>query len=151
MKKQILAVALCLLPTVAMQAQDDRLLRDSLKQAAEVLAYHPDSIDLRLRKASFNMQLQQWEYAKDEYDYVLGRNPYNVAALYYRAYANEQLRRYSFARLDYENLLKVVPGNFEGQLGLALLNQKDRRYTEAYNQINRLVELFPDCAVAYAA
>lgn len=151
MKIQILAVALCLLPTVAMQAQDDRLLRDSLKQAAEVLAYHPDSIDLRLRKASFNMQLQQWEYAKDEYDYVLGRNPYNVAALYYRAYANEQLRRYSFARLDYENLLKVVPGNFEGQLGLALLNQKDRRYTEAYNQINRLVELFPDSAVAYAA
>ena len=146
-----MAVVLCALPFSAMQAQDDRLLRDSLKAASEHLAYHPDSLDLRLRKASLNLQLQQWSYAKDEYDYVLDRQPMNLAALYYRAYANEQLRRYAFARIDYENLLKIVPGNFEAQLGLALLNQKDRRYTEAYNQINHLVEQYPDSALAYAA
>lgn len=146
-----MAVVLCVLPFSAMQAQDDRLLRDSLKAASEQLAYHPDSLDLRLRKASLNLQLQQWSYAKNEYDYVLDRQPMNLAALYYRAYANEQLRRYAFARIDYENLLKIVPGNFEAQLGLALLNQKDRRYTEAYNQINHLVEQHPDSALAYAA
>lgn len=146
-----MAVVLCALPFSAMQAQDDRLLRDSLKAASEQLAYHPDSLDLRLRKASLNLQLQQWSYAKNEYDYVLDRQPMNLAALYYRAYANEQLRRYAFARIDYENLLKIVPGNFEAQLGLALLNQKDRRYTEAYNQINHLVEQHPDSALAYAA
>lgn len=146
-----MAVVLCVLPFSAMQAQDDRLLRDSLKAASEQLAYHPDSLDLRLRKASLNLQLQQWSYAKNEYDYVLDRQPMNLAALYYRAYANEQLHRYAFARVDYENLLKIVPGNFEAQLGLALLNQKDRRYTEAYNQINHLVEQHPDSALAYAA
>ncbi len=151
MRNFILAVVLYLVPVSLAQAQDDRSLRDSLKLATEQLEYHPDSVDLRLRKASFNLQLQQWSYAKNEYDYVLDRNPYNIAALYYRAYANEQLHRYSFARLDYENLLKIVPGNFEAQLGLALLNQKDHRYTDAYNQINRLVEQFPDSAIAYAA
>ena len=151
MRLLTLAVVLFLLPASLAQAQDDRSLRDSLKLATEQLEYHPDSVDLRLRKASFNLQLLQWAYAKNEYDYVLDRNPYNIAALYYRAYANEQLRRYSFARLDYENLLKIVPGNFEAQLGLALLNQKARRYTDAYNQINHLVEQFPDSAIAYAA
>lgn len=151
MRNLILAVVLYLVPALLAQAQDDRSLRDSLKFATVQLEYHPDSVDLRLRKASFNLQLQQWSYAKNEYDYVLDRNPYNIAALYYRAYANEQLHRYSFARLDYENLLKIVPGNFEAQLGLALLNQKDHRYTDAYNQINRLVEQFPDSAIAYAA
>ena len=47
--------------------------------------------------------------------------------------------------------MKLVPGNFEAQLGLALLNQKDKHYTEAFDEINRLVEQFPDSAVAYAA
>ncbi len=151
MKLPILTVVLCLAAFIGVRAQDDRAFRDSLKVASDRLEYFPDSIDLRLRKASFNLQLQQWEYAKAEYDYVLDRNPYNIAALYYRAYVNEQLRRYAFARIDYENLLRIVPGNFEAQLGLALLNQKDRRYTEAYNQINHLVEQFPDSAEAYAA
>lgn len=95
--------------------------------------------------------LEQWEYAKNEYDYVLNREPLNIAALYYRAYVNERLGRYNFARLDYQNLLTVVPGNFEAQLGLALLNQKDKHYREAMDGINILVEAFPDSAVAYAA
>jgi tetratricopeptide (TPR) repeat protein len=64
---------------------------------------------------------------------------------------NEKQGRFNFARLDYTNLLKLVPGNFEAQLGLALLNQKDKHYTEAFDEINRLVEQFPDSAVAYAA
>ena len=44
-----------------------------------------------------------------------------------------------------------MPGNFEALLGLALLNQKDHHYTEALDGINRLVEAYPDSAVAYAA
>lgn len=126
-------------------------LRDSLAAAAGVLAYHPDSIDLRLRKAAWNIELGEWQYAKSEYDYVLSREPDNPAALFYRAYCNDRIGRYNFARADYLNLLKVVPGNFEAQLGLALLNQKDRHYTEALDGINRLVSQFPDSAVAYAA
>lgn len=132
-------------------AQDRAALRDSLAAAVERLAYSPDSLDLRLKKASWNVQLEQWQYAKNEYDYVLGRDPQNIAALFYRAYVNEKLNRYGFARLDYENLLSVLPGNFEGRLGLALLNQKDHHYTDAIDQINLLVAQYPDSAVAYAA
>ena len=127
------------------------MLCDSLKVATELLAYHTDSIDLRLRKAAWNLQLEQWDYAKNEYDYVINRDPANLAVRYYRAFANEKLKRYNFARLDYEAILIIVPGNFQAQLGLALLNQRDNHFTEAFDQINALVEQYPDSAVAYAA
>lgn len=126
-------------------------LRDSLAAATEALAYHPDSIDLRLKKSSWNIQLEQWEYAKDDLDKVLYIDPTNIAGLFYRAFVNDKMMRYNFARLDYQNLLTLVPGNFEAQLGLALLNQKDKHYTEAYDQINMLIEANPDSAVAFAA
>ena len=100
--------------TVAAQ-QEGVALRDSLAHATEVLAYHPDSIDLRLKKAAWNIQLEQWNYAKDELDKVLFLNQTNIAGLFYRAFVNEKLKRYNFARLDYQNLLVLVPGNFQAQ------------------------------------
>ena len=132
-------------------AQQREALRDSLKKATEALEYHPDSVDLRLKKAAWNLQLEQWQYAKDEYDRVLSKDQHNIAALYYRAFANQKLGRYNFARLDYEHLLQRVPGHFSALLGLALLNQKDKHHTEALNQINLLVSQHADSAVAYAA
>lgn len=153
MKKRIFAaLALGLLLGLSVQAQEDRkALRDSLKQAMEELSYYPDSVELRLRKAAWNMQLGEWQYAKDEYDWVISHHPDNLAARYYRAYVNTQLRRYNFARLDYENVLRVVPGNFDARLGLALLNQKDHHYTEAMDGVNLLVSSYPDSATAWAA
>jgi hypothetical protein len=130
---------------------DKSALRDSLTVATEALAYHPDSVDLRLRKAGWNVRLEQWQYALDEYSYVLKQEPNNIAALFYRAYVNERLYRYRFARLDYEHLLRIVPGHFEGALGLALLNQKDKHYTEALDGINQLVNAYPKSAIAWAA
>ncbi len=141
-------ITLGILPT---RAQSNKELRDSLKSATERLAFNPTDIDLRLRKASYNLQLEQWAYAKDEYDYVLKLEPKNIAALFYRAYTNVKLHRNNFARLDYEMMLAIVPGNFDGQLGLAILNQSDKRYTEALDMANRLVSQFPDRAEAYAA
>ena len=126
-------------------------LRDSLAKATDALAYHPDSIDLRLRKASWNVQLEQWEYALAEYNTILRQDARNVAALFYRAFVNERLHKYNFARADYETLLQIVPGNFEVRLGLALLNQKDRHFTEALDGINRLVTAHADSAIAWAA
>ena len=38
-------------------------LRDSLAKATEMLAYNPDSIDLRLKKVAWNIELEQWDYA----------------------------------------------------------------------------------------
>ena len=147
----VFIIILCCFSISEGRAQQLKALRDSLAMATEKLSYYPDSIDLRLKKAHWNIELKQWRYAKDEYDAILQRNPTNVAALYYRAFVNEKLSRYHFARLDYEHMLTLVPGNFEGQLGLALLNQKDKRYTEAFDQINHLVSQFPENPVAYAA
>ncbi len=128
-----------------------KALRDSLAAATNILAYHPDSIDLRLKKAAWNIQLEQWQYAKDDLDKVLFLKNTNIAGLYYRAFVNEKLKRYNFARIDYQNLLLLVPGNFQAQLGLALLNEKDSHHTEAYDGLNNLIEQYPDSAIAYAA
>lgn len=152
MKKKVFCLIifiLCIFKIVA--AQNYQALRDSLSAATEALSYKPDSLDLRLKKASWNILLEQWQYAQEEYDYVLRHDPNNIAALFYRAYVNEKQNRYNFARLDYESLINIVPLHFEARLGLALLNHKDRHFTEAMDQINKLVELYPDSAVAYAA
>ena len=151
MMKRIVLFTVLWLVALCGQAQDKQSLRDSLAAATEALAYHPDSVDLRLKKAAWNVEMEQWQYAKDDYDRVLRKEPDNVAALYYRAFVNEKLGRYYFARLDYQNLIRLVPGNFEIQLGYALLNQKDHHYTEAMDQMNLLVSQFPDSALAYAA
>ena len=72
MNKTFVSLVLSLLLSLSAHAQQDRkALRDSLKLAVEALAYHPDSVDLRLRKAAWNMQLGEWQYAKDEYDWVM--------------------------------------------------------------------------------
>ena len=140
-----------MLASGSVQAQSNQALRDSLARATETLAYHPDSIDLRLKKAAWNIQLEQWNYAKDDLDKVLYLDNTNIAGLYYRAFVNEKLKRYNFSRLDYQNLLVLVPGTFQAQLGLALLNEKDKHHTEAYDGINNLIEQYPDSAIAYAA
>lgn len=145
----VFALMLCL--STGATAQNNNPLRDSLKAASERLSFHPDSIDLRLKKAGWNIQLEEWQNAKIEYDIVLRHEPTNIAALYYRAFCNERLGRYNFARLDYQNVLTLVPGNFEARLGLALLNEKDKHYTEALDGINQLVTAYPDSAVAWAA
>ena len=147
----LVAIALLMSMGRAVAQSSSSALRDSLALATETLAYHPDSIDLRLKKAAWNIQLEQWNYAKDELDKVLFLNQTNIAGLFYRAFVNEKLKRYNFARLDYQNLLVLVPGNFQAQLGLALLNEKDQHHPEAYDGINNLIEQYPDSAVAYAA
>ena len=133
-----------------MKAQTNHL-RDSLLVATHALEQHTDSVDLRLKRASWYLLLEKWNSAKDDYDLILAHYPNNVAALFFRAYANERLGRYGFARQDYNNLLRLVPGHFEAQLGLILLNQKDKHYTEAMDGINGLIEQYPTSAVAYAA
>ena len=151
MRKVILIIAVSFVSVVSLSAQSNQALRDSLSKATDLLAYYPDSIDLRLKKTSWNILLEQWNYAKEDLDKILFLEPNNIAGLYYRAFVNEKLGRLSFARLDYEHLLMLVPGNFEGQLGLALLNQKSKHFTEAFDQINSLVNQYPDSAVVYAA
>lgn len=150
-KRTVTVLLLAFLFYMPLLAQSGNPLRDSLAMADEALKLHPDSIDLRLRKAGWNIELEQWEYAKTEYDIVLSRRPRNIAALYFRAYVNGKLGRYGFARQDYMSVLAIVPDNFEAKLGLALVDDKDNKRTRAMDEINQLVEAFPDSAIAYAA
>lgn len=150
MKKLIWTLTILLAAATA-NAQNTNPLRDSLKVAEKALALSPDSVDLRLRKARWNVELSEWDNAKYEYDLILSRHPDNLAALYFRAYVNEKLGRYGFARQDYMKMLAIVPNNYEAKLGLTLLDDKDNKKSKAMDEINMLVESFPDSATAYAA
>lgn len=151
MKRIILLVLLTTNVVVNTIAQTKKELRDSIVVLAREADLHPDSIELRLRKAALNLQLEQWQYAKEEYDNILTLFPNNATALYFRAFAYERMRRYDLAKNDYEHILNRIPGNFEALLALALVNQKMKRHTEALDQANRLISLHPNKALAYAA
>ena len=124
--------------------------RDSLSVLNQLIAVSPWSADLHLRKAAVNLELQQWQYAAEEYGLVLQHEPQNLAALFFRAYANTHLRHYDLARNDYNDLLAVVPRHYEGRLSLAYVLQQMNRRQEAIDQLNQLVEQHPDSASGYA-
>lgn len=151
MKTIIFSFLALFLSVSAASAQTYRQWRDSLTAINEQIARLPYSSDLHLRKAAINIELEQWEYAADEYSLVLQHEPDNPAALFYRAYVNTNLRRYDLARNDYEEFLKRTPRNMEALLGLAHVCTKLKRTADAIDHMNRLVELYPDSAVVYAA
>ena len=132
-------------------AQTAAQWRDSLNVLNKAIASQPWSTDLHLRKAAVNIELQQWQYAIDEYGQVLQHEAQNPAALFYRGYASMQLRHYDVARRDYEELLRIFPRHTEARLSLAYVLQQMGRKTEALDELNILVEQRPDSAVAYAA
>lgn len=145
-----LAIALSVACASAM-AQTPQEWRDSLSRLNDQLRQSPRSVDLRLKKAAVNIELNQWEYAIEEYSRVLELEPKNLAALFFRAYANNYLRQYDLAKYDYETFLSVQPKHFEAQLGLAMVKRNMGRKTDALDELNRLVQLFPDSVNAYVA
>lgn len=149
MRNRIL-IALLLTVSVA-QAQTRQQWRDSLETLTEQLRRTPADIDLRLRKAEANINLEQWDYALAEYGKILHADEQNLAALYFRAYVHTQQHHYDLAKVDYETFLGLQPRHFEARLGLAQVVLKMGRRTEATDQLNLLVEQFPDSATAYAA
>lgn len=132
------------------KAQQSPNWRDSLAVLNKQIASQPWSTDLHLRKAAVNLQLQQWQYAIDEYGLVLQHQVQNPAALFYRAYAATHLRHYEAARHDYETFISLFPTHAEARISLAFVLQQMGRQTEALDQLNLVVELQPDSAVSYA-
>lgn len=132
-------------------AQTPDQWRDSLTVLAKAISQHPQSVDLRLRKAAVNIELSQWDYAIEEYGRVLLVEPRNLTALYFRAYAYEHVRRYELAKADYESILRQVPTNFEARLGLAMTFRKMGKSVDALDALSQLVQFSPDSAYAYAA
>jgi tetratricopeptide (TPR) repeat protein len=147
--KKLIGVLLLAMAPLLLQAQTS--WRDSLAVLNRQIKLSPRSTDLRLKKAAVNIELGQWEYAIDEYSKVLEMDSRNLAALYFRAYANSNLRHYDLSMRDYEAFLAVVPKHFEAQLGLAMVKRKMGRRNDALDELNRLVQLFPDSTMAYAA
>ena len=132
-------------------AQTPKQWRDSVSVLIEQINLNPNNLELRLKKAEANINLQQYEYARDEYSAVLKKDEKNLAALYFRAFCQTQLRQYSFARADYEAFLAIQPEHLEARLGLAHVLQLLGRKTDAADELNRAVQMFPDSTDAYAA
>lgn len=131
-------------------AQTPKQWRDSVSVLIEQINLYSQNLELRLKKAEANINLQQWEYARDEYTAVLKKDEKNLAALYFRAFCQTQLRQYSFARADYEAFLAIQPEHLEARLGLAHVLQLLGRKTDAADELNRAVQMFPDSTDAYA-
>ena len=149
MKKIIMTIVALGMSCVGF-AQQTQVLKDSLNDVLRKLETQPTSVVLMLKKAAFNMQLNQWENAIDTYSDVLQLDKNNPSALYYRAYAYERVHNYVASKVDYETLLSVNPLHFHARLGLVLLYQATKQTIEAFNLINQLIESNPQNAMVYA-
>jgi tetratricopeptide (TPR) repeat protein len=108
-------------------AQTRQQWRDSIEVLNARIARDPGNLNLHLLKAEANINL------------------------YFRAYVHTQQMHYDLARVDYETFLRIQPQHFEARLGLAHVLQKMGRKTETLDELNRMVQMFPDSADAYAA
>ena len=132
-------------------AQTRQEWRDSLETLSASLKKDPNNIDLRLRKAEADIQLERWDYALAEYGGILRADDKNLAALYFRAYVHEKWRHYAEAKADYDAFLAIEPLHLEARLGLAHVLQKMGRKSDTVDELNHIVQMFPDSADAYAA
>jgi len=140
-----------LLSAPVLLAQSRQQWRDSLEVLSAKIGRDPDNLNLHLLKAEANINLEQWDYALAEYGKILHADEKNLAALYFRAYVHTQQSHLDLARVDYEAFLRLQPQHFEARLGLAHVLQKMGRKTDTTDELNRLVQMFPDSADAYAA
>ena len=132
-------------------AQTRQQWRDSVEVLNRELRLHPDDLNLRLLKAEANINLEEWDFALAEYGRVLKTDGRNLAALYFRAYVHMRQKHYAEAKADYESFLAIEPVHLEARLGLAHVLQKMGRKSETADELNRIVQMFPDSADAYAA
>jgi len=151
MRRYILIGTALLFSLTSLQAQTRQQWRDSLEVLNAQIAKDPQNLNLHLLKAEANINLEQWEYALAEYGKILHADEKNLAALFFRAYIHTQQHHYDLARVDYEAFLRLQPTHFEARLGLAHVLQKMGRKTDTIDELNRLVQMFPDSADAYAA
>ncbi|MBR1767655.1 MAG: tetratricopeptide repeat protein [Prevotella sp.] len=147
---RLLIIAL-LFSASCLSAQTRQQWRDSLEVLNAKIGKDPNNLNLHLLKAEANINLEQWDYALAEYGKILHADEKNLAALYFRAYVHMQQKHYDLARVDYESFLLLEPEHFEARLGLAHVLQKLGRKTETTDELNRLIQMFPDSADAYAA
>ena len=150
-RKVIIISCLSLLMINPASAQTRQQWRDSLEVLNAQIGRDPNNLHLHLLKAEANINLEQWDYALAEYGKILHVDEHNLAALYFRAFVHVKQNHYDLARVDYEAFLRHQPNHFEARLGLAHVLQKMGRKTDTIDELNRIVQMFPDSADAYAA
>lgn len=131
-------------------AQAQQELIDSLLTIENLIAKQPKEVELYLKKAALQTELEQYDKALETYNETLAIMPGNLTALYYRGYVNNQLKRYEAARKDYTAVLLVEPQNLHAMIGLIHTDLADSRNTIAFDGANHIVDLFPNEAEAYA-
>lgn len=124
--------------------------REALESYTTGLNLAPDNVSILLCRASLYLLLDNRERALDDYSQILKLNPDHVDALFYRAYIYSVKRDYKRARIDYEQLLTVDVRHEKGLIGLAILNDKSGRPREAIEQINNVIQFFPNHATGYS-
>ena len=76
-RKIIALLFVAVLQQYTMQAQTPQQWRDSLRVLNKEIAQSAWNTDLHLRKAAVNLELQQWQYAVDEYGLILQHEAQN--------------------------------------------------------------------------
>ena len=132
-------------------AQSRQQWRDSVEVLNRQLRQRPDDVHLRLLKAEANVNLEEWDYALAEYGRILRADERNLAALFFRAFVHEKQRHYAEAKADYDAFLAIEPLHLEARLGLAHVLQKMGKKKDVVDELNHIVQMFPDSADAYAA
>lgn len=148
MRQTFILIAL-LVGALSLHAQTAKEWRDSVSVLSKMIDAKPLDMELRMRKAEANINLEQWTYAMDEYNNILDRNPHHIGALYFRGYVNSKLQRWAFARADYEEVLKLEPMHKGSLTGLAYAYLYDNQQVEAFDVANRMVDAHPDDPTVY--
>lgn len=150
MKLKYLCILTLLLSVADISAQTLKQWRDSLNVINKQISAQPGNMGLLLQKAAVNLQLAEWEDAAEVCNIILRQDTASLPALYYRAYANNNMRRYNLAKNDYSDFLKLSPGNMQARLGLAYTYTQLKDNKKAMDEMNLLVEMFPDSSIVYA-
>ena len=89
---------------------------------------------------------QQWRDSVEVLNRELRQHPDDVHLRLLKAQ-----RHYAEAKADYDAFLAIEPLHFEARLGLAHVLQKMGKKKDVVDELNHIVQMFPDSADAYAA
>ena len=114
-----------------------------------MLRESPHNVAVRLRRAALYLWAGVDDRALSDYNLVLDDEPTCEEALLFRADIYRRKRSYRLARADYESIIQMHPNNMKACIGLVITNDADGRPQEAMNQINLIIEAWPEEGLPY--
>lgn len=120
-----------------------------IAMCTKMLRESPHNVPVRLRRAALYQWMGADEKALSDYNLILEDQPSCEDALLFRADIYRRQRSFRLARADYERLIQIRPSNLKACLGLAITNDESGRPREAMDQMNVIVEAWPEEALPY--